>query len=550
MTSCAIAVAPIFGIMTYPSLSIYLLHETRSGAGVIVSLAAPRAVAAKPAPPVALVTATVMLGVVMAIIDTSIVNVALPNMAGNLGAATDEISWVATGYILANVVIMPLNGWLTALLGRKRFYALSLVIFTLASFLCGTAHDVWTLVFWRIVQGIGGGALQPTAQAILFESYPPDKRGGAMAIFGLGAMVGPAIGPTLGGAIVDNFSWPLIFYINIPIGILAFVMTMLFIRDPDYITRPERGADWIGLGAMTAGIASLQYVLEQGQRDDWFSSPSIVVLSIVAVGAIAFFIVRELRDPAPFVDLRVFGSRSFAGGTIIGVVSGFGLYGLNLVLPLFFQGVLHFDALQTGYALLPGAIATALSMPIAGRLTSVLDARLEIAIGLAMFAAGSWWMGDLNQYAGFWDIFGPRTLQGFALGFLFVPLTTASLAGISNRAMSNATGLYTLVRQLGGSLGIAILELIETRREDLAQQIFAANVTLGNGPVANMLANAPNRAGALAALAGMVDQNATVVAYDYVFRLCAIVFLISIPTVFLLRKPRPRTADAPAVLVE
>jgi len=504
---------------------------------------------ARPAdPPRALVTATVMLGVVMAIIDTSIVNVALPNMAGNLGAATDEISWVATGYILANVVVMPLNGWLTALLGRKRFYATSLAIFTVASFLCGTAHDVWTLVLWRVVQGIGGGALQPTAQAILFESYPPDKRGGAMAIFGLGAMVGPAIGPTLGGAIVDNFSWPLIFYINIPIGILAFAMTMFFIRDPDYITKPERGADFVGLGAMTAGIVSLQYVLEQGQRDDWFSSPSIVVLSIVAVVAIGFFVVRELRDPLPFVDLRVFSSRSFTAGNVIGVISGFGLYGLNLVLPLFFQNVLHFDALQTGYALLPGAIATALSMPIAGRLTSVLDARLEIAIGLGMFAAGSWWMGDLNQYAGFWDIFGPRTLQGFALGFLFVPLTTATLAGISNAAMGNATGLYTLVRQLGGSIGIAILELIETRREDVAQQVLAANVTLRSGPVSNMLAGAHDRTQALAALAGMVDQNATVVAYDYVFRFCAIVFALSLPTVLLLRKPRPNAGSAAAPL--
>jgi DHA2 family multidrug resistance protein len=369
-----------------------------------------------------------------------------------------------------------------------------------------------------------------------------------MAIFGLGAMVGPAIGPTLGGAIVDNFSWPLIFYINIPIGILAFVMTMLFIRDPDYIRKPERGADWIGLGAMTAGIASLQYVLEQGQRDDWFSSQSIVILTIVAVGGLGFFIVRELRDPTPFVDLRVFRSRSFTAGNIIGVISGFGLYGLNLVLPLFFQNVLHFDALQTGYALLPGAIATAVSMPIAGRLTSVIDARLEIAIGLAMFAVGSWWMGDLNQYAGFWDIFGPRTLQGFALGFLFVPLTTATLAGISNAAMGNATGLYTLVRQLGGSIGIAILELIETRREDVAQQVLAANVTLGSGPVSNMLAGAQNHAQALAALAGMVDQNATVVAYDYVFRFCAIVFALSVPTVLLLNKARPRAGAAPAPL--
>jgi DHA2 family multidrug resistance protein len=493
---------------------------------------------------VALVTATVMLGVIMAIIDTSIVNVALPNMAGNLGAATDEISWVATGYILANVIIMPLNGWLTALLGRKKFYAISLAIFTVASFLCGTAGDVWTLVFWRIVQGIGGGALQPTAQAILFESYPPAKRGAAMAIFGMGAMVGPAIGPSLGGAIVDNFAWPLIFYINIPIGILAIVMTFLFIRDPAYIVKPERGADWIGLGAMTVGIASLQYVLERGQREDWFDSASISTLAVVGVVALAFFIVREIRDPHPFVDLKVFKSRSFTAGTIIGIVSGFGLYGLNLVLPLFFQNVLGFDALQTGNALLPGAVATALSMPIAGRLTSVLDPRVEIAIGLAMFAAGSWWMGGLNQYAGFWDIFGPRTLQGFALGFLFVPLTTVALSGISREKMGNATGLYTLVRQLGGSLGIALLELIQTRREDFAQSIYAANVTLANGPVAMMIQNAPSHAQAMAQLAGMVDQNATVVSYDYVFRFCAIVFVVSIPTVFLLSKPKKTAAAA------
>jgi DHA2 family multidrug resistance protein len=328
-------------------------------------------------------------------------------------------------------------------------------------------------------------------------------------------------------------------------------MTMLFIRDPDYIAKPERGADWLGLGAMTVGIASLQYVLERGQRDDWFDSSSIVILTIVSACALTFFIVRELRDPHPFVDLRVFKSRSFAGATIIGVVSGFGLYGLNLVLPLFFQNVLGFNALQTGYALLPGAIATALSMPIAGRLTNILDPRVEIGIGLAMFAVGSWMMGDLNQYAGFWDIYWPRVLQGFALGFLFVPLTTSALAEISRSAMSNATGLYTLVRQLGGSLGIALLELIEERREDFAQQTLAANVTLSNPAVSNMLHGAHDRAQAVSNLAGMVVQNSTVIAYDYVFRFCAIVFALSIPTVLLLAKPKPKTAaDAPVAVVE
>jgi DHA2 family multidrug resistance protein len=541
-----------FGVIrTYP------LRETERGAGVIASLALRPGIAGlstdtprRADPPVALITLTVMLGMIMAIIDSSIVNVALSQMAGNLGASIDEISWVATGYILANVIVMPLNGWLTAVLGRQKYYLWSLGIFTIASLLCGTSHTVQELVIWRIVQGLGGGALQPTAQAILFESYPANKRGQAMAIFGIGAMVGPAIGPTLGGYIVDNYAWPLIFFINLPIGIVAFMMTLAYIRNPSYIVKPSRGIDITGLSAMAIGIASLQYVLERGQREDWFSSGSIVILSFVSVAALTFFIVRELRDPHPFVDLSVFRSRSFSAGSIIAVVSGFGLFGLNLVLPLFFQNVLGFSAWQTGVALLPGAVATALSMPIAGRLTSIIDGRISIAFGLAMFAAGSWAMGGLTASAGFWDIFWPRAWQGFALGFLFVPLTTVTLSAISNAKMANATGLYTLVRQLGGSLGIAILELLQTRRQDFAQQTLASGVTLANPAVSSMLNGAANRTQALLSLAGSVEQNAIVLSYDYVFRICAIVFVLSIPLVFMLSSTRKSNAAAAAAALD
>ncbi|MBV9647359.1 MAG: DHA2 family efflux MFS transporter permease subunit [Candidatus Eremiobacteraeota bacterium] len=493
----------------------------------------------------ALITLTVMLGLIMAIIDLSIVNVALNTMAGNLGASLDEISWVATGYILANVIIMPLNGYLTALFGRKRFYAGCVAIFTITSFLCGTATTVGQLIVYRVLQGIGGGALQPTAQAILFESYPPEKRGSAMAIFGLGAMVGPAIGPTLGGWIVDNYSWPLIFFINVPIGIVAFIMTLLFIRDPSYIKRPERGADWIGLGAMAVGVASVQYVLERGQREDWFSSPAIVMLTIAGTIALAFFIIRELRDPQPFVDLRVFRSRSFTAGCVVGVVSGFGLFGLNLMLPLFFQNVLRFDAWQTGLALLPGAIATAISMPLAARFGHFIQPRISVIIGLSVFAAGAWMMGGLNQNAGYWDVFWPRAIQGFALGFLFVPLSTSALAEISRGMMANATGIYTLVRQLGGSLGIALLQLIETRREDAAQQALAANVTLANPAVAQFLHGAADRAQALGQLAALVAQNAMVVAYNDTFRITAIIFLLSVPTTLLMRGGPVKNEEQP-----
>jgi len=531
-------------------MAVLPTSATSSAPAVRRSLVASRQAAAKADPPVLLITITTMLGLIMAIVDTSIVNVALTNMAGTLGASVDEIGWVATGYILATVVIMPLNGWLTARFGRKNYYAACIVIFTVASFLCGTATNVWQLVFYRVIQGLGGGALQPTAQAILFESYPPEKRSGAMAIFGLGAMVGPAIGPVLGGVIVDNYAWPLIFLINIPIGILAFVMTMRYIRNPAYIVRDESRIDWFGLGIMVAGLASLQYVLERGQHDDWFSSSTITIMSVIAVVGIGGFIVRELRVPNPLVDLRVFVSRSFTAGNIIGIVSGFGLYGLNLVVPLFLQNVLGFDATVTGLALLPGALATALSMPIAGRMAKFLDARASIALGLGMFAIGSWMLGFLNANAGIGDIFWPRIFQGFALGFLFVPLTTATLASIPRASMSNATGLYTLVRQLGGGFGIAILQLIQQRTEDAHYATLASGVTASNPAVAMMMHSAGSAPAKLQQLLGIVNINAAVLSYNDVFRICAVIFVISIPTVFLLSGKKPAAGEPVVAMAE
>jgi DHA2 family multidrug resistance protein len=490
-----------------------------------------------------------MLGLIMAIVDTSIVNVALSNMAGTLGASVDEVGWVATGYILATVIIMPLNGWLTARFGRRNYYAACIVIFTISSFLCGTATNVWQLVFYRVIQGLGGGALQPTAQAILFESYPPEKRSGAMAIFGLGAMVGPAIGPVLGGVIIDNYSWPLIFFINLPVGVIALVMTLRYIRDPAYIKRDDSQIDWFGLGIMTAGLASLQYVLERGQHDDWFSSSTIVATSIVAFVGITGFIVRETRVDHPLVDLTVFRSRGFTAGNMIGIVSGFGLYGLNLVIPLYLQNVLGFDATTTGLALLPGALATAVSMPIAGRMAKFLDARASIGMGLTLFAIGSWMLGYLNADAGIGDIFWPRILQGFALGFLFVPLTTATLADVPRARMSNATGLYTLIRQLGGGFGIAILQLVQQRTEDAHYATLASGVTAGNPAIAAMMHGATNVAAMLQELTGIVTLNASVISYNDVFRLCAIIFVCSIPTIFLLSAKKADTGGA-AVIAE
>jgi DHA2 family multidrug resistance protein len=491
-----------------------------------------------------------MLGLIMAIIDTSIVNVALTNMAGTLGASIDEVGWVATGYILAQVIVMPLNGWLTARFGRRNFYAACIVIFTVSSFLCGTATSVWQLVAYRVLQGIGGGALQPTAQAIMFESYPPEKRNGAMAIFGLGAMVGPAIGPTLGGYLVDNYSWPLIFWINIPIGIAAFFMTLAFIKDQTYVKRDRSPVDWIGLGLLAAGVGSLQYVLERGQTEDWFSSQTIVVMTLISVGSIVAFIIRELNDDKPLVDLSVFRSRSFTGGNIIGIVSGFGLYGSALMMPLYFQNVLGFTAMGTGIALLPGAIATAISLPIAGRIGKWVDFRICIAFGLVVFAIGCWMVGYLNQQASFEQTFWPRAIQGFAIGFMWVPLTTATLGDISRAKMSGATGVSTLVRQLGGSLGIAILQLVETRDQDSAYANLTTGITMANQNIANMMHGAANQTAALSNIFSQVMLNAETIAYNDVFRICAIVFVISIPTVLLLKSPHGSGGPPEPTMIE
>jgi MFS transporter, DHA2 family, multidrug resistance protein len=482
-------------------------------------------------PPLGLVTLTVMLGSIMAIIDASIVNVALDTMAGNLGAEVDEIDWVATGYILACVIVMPLNGFLTARFGRRKYYAACIAIFTIASFMCGTARSIWVLVLYRVIQGFGGGALQPTAQAILFESYPLERRASAMAIFGIGAMFGPAIGPTLGGYIVDNASWPLIFYINVPIGIVAFVMTLLFIRDPVYVER-RSGLDFVGLGFLVVGLSSLQYVLERGQELDWFSSGQIVGLTALAVVALAAFVVRELLERAPLVDLRVFRLRSFSAGNVLGIVTGFGMFGTALILPLFTQLLLGFTAFEAGMALLPGAFATVVSMLLAAQAVRRVDGRAVIAVGLVLFAVGSWWMGGLDQDAGYWNIAWPRALQGLGMGLIFVPLSTLTMADVPRPEMANATGIYTLIRQLGGSLGIAILVFAQTVFQDQAYAALAASVTYANPDV---VAAMHDRGLTPIQLYQLVDANALMISYDRVLRLCAVVFAFCLPLVAALR---------------
>jgi MFS transporter, DHA2 family, multidrug resistance protein len=495
-------------------------------------------VPARPATSPFLISLTVMLGMIMAIVDGTIVNVGLNTIAGTLGASLDDAAWIVTGYLLASVITMPLNGWLTAKFGRKRFYAGCVAIFTIASFLCGTATSVWQLTFYRILQGFGGGALQPTAQAIIFETFPPGKRGMATAIFGLGAMVGPALGPLLGGYLIDNATWPLLFFVNIPIGIAAFFMTIAFIPDPHYLEKPKGGIDWLGLALLSTGIGAIQYVLERGQHDDWFDSSTIVLLCVVSLIATAWFLIKTLRDPHPLVDLRSFRFPTFVFGNLLLVIVGFGLYGTSLIMPLFFQTSMGMTAYDTGVALLPGALATAASMIFVGRMMQVVDPRILTALGLILSAWSCWALGDLNQNAGVGDIFWPRMIQGFGMGLLFVPVTTVMLTPIPRNELASATGVSMLVRQLGASVGIAVLTTLLASETTVAWMALAGGVTHSYGA-------------SIGQINGLLTQSATVIAYDYLFRICAIVFLAALVFVpFLKRSLSGVPGIAPAAAAE
>src|SRR4051812_16847420 len=336
-----------------------------------------------------LIAFAVTLASVLELVDTSIVNVAIPHMMGNLGATLDEVAWVSTGYIVANVIVLPLTSWLSDKFGRRNYYTGSILLFTLASFFCGAARSLEMLVFWRVVQGIGGGALISTAQAILFDVFPLRERATAMAIFGMGVMVGPTLGPTLGGWITDNYSWPWIFYINVPLGLLAAVMTWRSVPEPEHVIRRTR-VDWLGLAFLIVGIGALQILLERGERQDWFESREIIVEAIAAGVALVAFIWHELRTTDPIVDLRILRNRQLAAGVAFAVVLGFALYSSVFALPVFLQNLLGYSAWDTGRVILPGAIASAFTMAAMGRLGPKVDARVLVSIGVLLFL---WSMG-------------------------------------------------------------------------------------------------------------------------------------------------------------
>jgi DHA2 family multidrug resistance protein len=496
-----------------------------------------------------LIAFAVVLAALMQVIDSSIVNVALPDMMGNLGASLDEIAWVTTGYILASVIVIPLTGWLGQLFGRKRYFVGSILLFTASSFFCGASHSLGALIFWRLVQGVGGGALMTVSQAVLFESFPPEEAGTAMALFGVGVMVGPTIGPTLGGWLTDNYGWPWIFYINIPVGILASVMIATYVHDRADQKKPG-SIDYMGIGLLAVSVGALQYVLEHGQRDDWFDSRLIASLTAIGVVGGIVLLWRELTTREPVIDFRVLRHRQMWVGTLLGVIMGIGLYAMSFTLPVFLQTNLRMTAEQTGIVLLPGAIATALSMLIVGRLTNRVDPRLLITLGAVIFATAAWRLSLITSESGGHDFFWPLILRGVGLGLMFVPLTTITLAELTPAELPQGTGLYNFFRQLGGSFGIAGIATLLARYTAQYRAVLAEHVTtldatsitrveaLTRGMMGRGADLATARARAYQLINGELMGQASVIAYSRVYVLSAVIILAIIPLLVLVRQTR------------
>jgi DHA2 family multidrug resistance protein len=496
-----------------------------------------------------IIAGSVMTGTIMAVLDSSIVNVALPSMSGTMGATIEQITWVVTGYILANVLIMPLVALLSGRFGRKNFYMFNVVLFTAASMACGLVRTLPMMVFFRAIQGIGGGVLLTVSQAILRETFPTEEQGTAMGIFGLGVVLAPAFGPTLGGWLTDQYSWPWIFYINVPIGVINLILVSRFVEDPSYLVRRKGDIDWMGLGLMVIGLGSLQLMLESGERNDWFQSGFVIRLVIIAVVGLTAFVWRELTTPHPAVDLRILRNISFSSATALGGVLGVALMGSLFLLPLFLQNLLGYTAVKSGLALMPRSLAMAVIMPIGGRFYNKLGPRLLVGAGLIVTGLSFWQLSHLTIQVGFWDIFWPQVWQGVGFSLIFVALSTAALATIARPDVTAATGLYNVSRQVFGSVGIAISATQLTAGVTRYHAMLAERAGTANAVAVAWLSSMTNalmaRTGVDAATARqqalrlmdiIVTRQATVLSYNRVFVLVSLLFVIALPLVFLLKR--------------
>jgi DHA2 family multidrug resistance protein len=541
------------------------LSPTRSALGPAFAQAAtPRA--ARPRPNKWLVTLSITFGTLMGAIDSSIVSVALPHMMGTLGATVQEITWISTGYIIANVVIMPLTAFLGRLFGQKRVYMFCLALFLVGSVLCGTARSLTSLIVYRALQGLGAGALQPTEMAILRQTFPLKEQGMAMALFAMAVMLGPAVGPTLGGYLVDNYSWPWIFFINVPVGILGLTMVAAFVHEDEDIVAKNReladkqrkNVDWFGIGLLIVGLCSLQYFLEEGDQNDWFDSKAITVTFAVSVVVISTFIVRELTCEVPAVNIRLFKDPVFLSGTLIGALMFALLMATMFLLPLFMQTLLGFTATEAGMALMPRVLVMMVAVPIVGRIYNAVSPRIVIAAGVFFIAWGAYDMSHFTLATGARDIIWALTTQGIGFSCLFVPLSTVALSSIPRHQMADATGLNSLLRQVGGSIGLAIAATLLARFGGQARVALIAHVTgssqeattrlrqMAGGFVARGYDAGLARNLALRALDRTVQEQGTLLAFDRVFLLAGITFLLVLPLLFFLKTPEAPGRDPKA----
>ena len=500
-----------------------------------------------------LIAVAVMAATFMEILDTSVANVSLPHIAGNLSSTTEEATWVLTSYLVSNAIVLPITGWLGMYFGRRRLLVICISIFTAASMLCGMAPNLGFLIFARVLQGFGGGALIPVSQAVLLESFPVEKRGVAMATFGMGVVVAPILGPTLGGWITDNYSWRWIFYINLPVGIFAALMTQAFVEDPPYIKHAKiERIDFMGFALLAVWLGTLQVILDKGQQEDWFASEWIRWFAVISTVCFLGFIVRELSTAHPIVDLRVLKNRNFGAGILMITTLGAVLYGTTAALPIFLQTLMGYPALESGLTLSPRGMAAFVATFVVGRLVGRVRNRILISIGFILLALSSFWLGNISLQVGIWNVIWPSVLNGVAISFIFTPLTTAAVGHLRQEQMGNATGIYNLMRNLGGSFGIALVSTMIVRRAQVHQALMVGHLTPFDPAYAQQLAAAtpaltPASGSVLAhqqaqgLLYNLLQGQASLWAFVENFRLFGVLCLACLPLVLLFKKVQRRS---------
>jgi MFS transporter, DHA2 family, multidrug resistance protein len=498
----------------------------------------------------------VTMATFMEVLDTSIANVSLPHIAGNLSVSQDESTWVLTSYLVSNAVILPISGWLSTRIGRKRFYMSCVALFTISSFLCGIAPTLGSLIFFRILQGVGGGGLGPSEQAILADTFPPAKRGMAMAVYGMAVVLAPAIGPTLGGFITDNFSWRWVFFINIPVGVASLILSNRVVTDPPHLkwarAHASKGVDWWGLGLIATGLGCLEFVLDKGQEDDWFHSASITGFSIVAAVSLVSFVFWELNHEDPIVDLRMFKRRSFAVANMLMLTLGVALFGSTVLLPQYLQVLMGYTAEQSGMALSPGGFVVILLLPFVGRMVSKVDVRALITVGFVSLSLSLLYMAHkIDLQMDFGTAIRLRAIQMAGLAFLFVPIQTVSYAGVPPQKFNQVSGIMNLSRNMGGDIGIAFVTTLITRRSQLHQMNLSSHTTSYDPAYMAKIALMTSRfeaagaasvdaaAQATAAMYRQLVQQATQLAYLDALIALSVGTALMVPIVWLAKRPTP-----------